>query len=180
MIAPKPCKWCESVWHSKNKCPLAPDKPSKLAYPRKGTNTPPKPQSASERPILAYKGSSERSQLIGYADKAFSLHIRTRGGDGSSNTCYTCSIRLPYDELQCGHFIARRYLNTRWHELNCWPQCNDCNVVKQGNLEVYERLLRHNYGDAAVDELQRLALSGGKITLLDIKDVVERYKGLAF
>ena len=180
MINPKPCKWCGSVWHSKNKCKEAPNKPLKTIYNRKGTNVPPKPQNASERLRLAYKGKSERSQLIGWADKYFSVYIRSRGGDGVTNTCFTCFVRLPYEDLQCGHFMARRYMNTRWHELNCWPQCNDCNVVKGGNLEVYERLLRAKYGDIAIDELRQLAQSSDKFSLGDIESVVERHKTIVF
>lgn len=180
MLTPKPCKWCDSIWHSKNKCKLAPQKPSKTIYKPKRANVPLTTQNASERPRLAHKGKSDRSQMIGWADKYFSAYIRQRGGDGTRNHCFTCSILLSYTDLQCGHFMSRRYMNTRWHELNCWPQCNDCNVVKGGNLEVYERLLRAKYGDKAIDELRQLAQSSDKFSLSDIESVVERYNGLVF
>jgi hypothetical protein len=180
MLTPKPCKWCGSVWHSKNKCKEAPNRPLKAPQMRKGAKVPLTTQNVSERPTLAYKGISDRSQLIGYADKYFSVYVRTRGGDGITNTCFTCDKRLSYDELQCGHFMPRRYFNTRWHTLNCWPQCNDCNVTKGGNLEVYERRLRAKYGNTAIDSLMLLAQSSDKVSAFEIESVIERYKGVVF
>lgn len=78
--------------------------------------------------------------------------------------------------LQCGHFMPRRYLNTRWHPVNCWPQCNDCNVVKHGNLKIYEQKLRARFGDEAIDELIALARSTEKTTEEDIIAVINRWK----
>lgn len=180
MLTHKPCKWCGSMWHSKNKCEQRQISPFKPVYKKKGNNTSLDTQSPSERPILAYKGDSERSQAIGYADKFFSTFIRTRGGDGSRNWCYTCGTRLNYEDLQCGHFISRRFTNTRWHEINCHPQCNTCNVDKHGNLKVYELRLRAEYGDALIDGMKQLAHSGDKFTLADINEVINKYKGVAF
>lgn len=180
MLTHKACKWCGSLWHSKNKCPQRQINPFKPTYQSKGTSSLLSTENGLERPKLAYKGNSERSQLIGYADKFFSLYIRTRGSDGWYNHCYTCGVKQTIQDLQCGHFISRRFVNTRWNKLNCWPQCNTCNVEKKGNLKVYEALLRVHYGDAAIDQLKQLANSGDKFTLEDIKDIIDEYKGVAF
>jgi hypothetical protein len=180
MLTRKNCKWCDSPWHSKNKCPEREIKPLKAVYKQKGTQSPFVEENAPERPKLAYKGSSERSQLIGYADKFFSLYIRTRGGDGMYNRCYTCGHKLLITELQCGHFMSRRFLNTRWSEVNCHVQCNECNVEKKGNLKVYELRLRQQYGDEMIDNLKREARAGGKVTLNYIQTVIDDYKGLVF
>lgn len=173
MIARKPCKYCGSLWHSKAKCP---QKPSHAFKDQKRPNTPLSRQKPSEGLKLAYKGKSERSQLVGWADKYFSIYIRKRGGDGIVNYCYTCDALLFWEDLQCGHFMARRYFPTRWHPVNCWPQCNDCNSVKGGNLVIYEQRLRKQFGDEAIDELKQLARSGNKVTTAEIQEVVDQYK----
>lgn len=117
-----------------------------------------------------------RKSLIKEADRVFSLYIRNRGATFGYNHCYTCYAYLPVEELQNGHFRPRRYLNTRWHPVNCWPSCNRCNVELSGNLEVYEKKLRAQFGDDAIDELFELSTSQDKTTDEDIKDIVKKYK----
>jgi len=179
-MSPKPCKWCSSIWHSKNKCPKREKQALPDGFIQKRTNVPLLRQKPSDELRLAYKGSSERSQLIGWADKYFSLYIRQRDSDGSDNHCYTCGRKFPIDELQCGHFMSRRFLKTRWDEINCHPQCNECNVDKHGNLIVYEVLLRRDYGDLEIDKLKQFARSGKKVSQADIREVIDLYKGVVF
>lgn len=83
---------------------------------------------------------------------------------------------MPIEELQCGHFRPRRYLNTRWHPFNAWPQCNECNVEKGGNLEVYEAKLVANYGQDAVDAIYELSTAYKKITEDEIKRLAKKYR----
>lgn len=93
-----------------------------------------------------------------------------------NNVCFTCGIEKPWGELQCGHFISRRFMNTRFHPVNCWPQCNDCNVNKRGNLVIYEAKLRAKFGDDAIDGLIELAQSTDKVTGSVIEDIIKQYK----
>jgi hypothetical protein len=60
--------------------------------------------------------------------------------------------------------------------MNCHPQCNDCNVVKNGNLKIYEIKLRAEYGDEAIDNLKSMARSGAKVTTAEIQEVIDKYK----
>lgn len=110
------------------------------------------------------------------ADRVFSIYIRNRGARFGYNNCFTCGAYLPVEDLQCGHFRPRRYMNTRWHEFNCWPQCNHCNVELSGNLVVYEKKLAGRYGQDAVDGIYILSTSYNKITEVDIKDIIKKYK----
>lgn len=179
-MKPKECKWCGSIWHSKNKCEKREIKPFQETYAHKRTIPPLSTENASEGLRLSYKGNSERSQLIGFADKYHSAYIRAEGGDGVWNWCYTCGTRVLIDEIQNGHFLRRGFINTRWDDMNCHPQCNECNVVKHGNLKVYEQKLRADYGDEAIDGLKQLAHSGNKVSQADIQEVIDSYKGVVF
>lgn len=117
-----------------------------------------------------------RSSLIAEADRVFSLFIRKRGSDFGYNYCFTCNVRLAIEELQCGHFRPRRYLSTRWHIFNCWPQCNRCNVELSGNLVVYEKKLVALYGQDAVDGIYYLSYHGDKVTEDDLKEIIKKYR----
>lgn len=116
-----------------------------------------------------------RKSLIKEADRVFSLHIRNRGETYGYNHCYTCGAYLPVEVLQAGHFISRRYIGTRWHPLNVWPQCGRCNVEKSGNLEVYERKLSNQFSALAVEALWDIARAG-QVSDDDIASVIREYK----
>lgn len=113
---------------------------------------------------------------INEADKIFSLYIRNRGANFGYNHCFTCGVYLPVEDLQCGHFRSRRFIATRWHQLNCWPQCNRCNVELGGNLDLYEKKLRSSFGDEAIDALYDLSRSHIKMTDADVRDIIKQYK----
>lgn len=118
-----------------------------------------------------------RKSLIKEADRVFGIHIRNRGARFGWNHCFTCPTYLPVESLQCGHFRPRRYLNTRWHPFNCWPQCNTCNVDKHGNLDKYEKKLIALYGQDAVDGIYELSLdSNGGLEDYEIRNVIDKYK----
>jgi 5-methylcytosine-specific restriction endonuclease McrA len=118
-----------------------------------------------------------RKSLIKEADRVFSLFIRNRGARFGWNNCFTCGAYLTVEELQCGHFRPRRYLNTRWHPFNCWPQCNTCNVEKNGNLVKYEAKLVALYGQDAVDGIYYLSHENtGGLTDHEIKEIIDKYK----
>lgn len=117
-----------------------------------------------------------RSSLIREADRVFSLYIRDRGASFGYNCCFTCGARLLVEDLQCGHFRPRRYLSTRWHIFNCWPQCSRCNVELSGNLEVYEAKLVSSYGQEAVDGIYELSRSYQKFTEPDLKEIIKQYR----
>lgn len=117
-----------------------------------------------------------RKSLIKEADRVFSLFIRSRGAPYGYNHCYTCGVYLPVDALQAGHFIPRRYTNTRWHQLNVWPQCNHCNVELGGNLKKYEAKLTAQYSAEAISELWDLARTNDGLTDEEIREIIKKYK----
>ena len=79
------------------------------------------------------------SKLKKELDKWFSLYIRLRDAMPNSGLvkCWTCPITKNYkDGMQCGHFMSRRHMATRYHELN-QVQCIKCNMYEQGMQYVY-------------------------------------------
>ncbi len=81
-------------------------------------------------------------------DAVFSKYIRAKYG----TTCYTC--KATGKTLQCGHFVSRQYLATRWDEDNCRPQCVGCNIWGKGKPLDFEEYLKEELGDIRVEELK--------------------------
>ena len=88
------------------------------------------------------------AQLKAQADKLFSEHIRRKYADWKNEVkCYTCDKVFNFKYIQCGHYISRIYLNLRWLDENCRPQCYSCNVMKRGNMDEFAlRLERETPG----------------------------------
>lgn len=70
--------------------------------------------------------------------------------------CYTCGKVKQRKNLQCGHFISRVYLATRWEPDNCRPQCAGCNIFGNGMFLEFEERLTQELGAERVSELKRI------------------------
>lgn len=94
-------------------------------------------------------------------DRVFSIWIRKR-----DRNCITCgSIK----QLQCGHFVSRRFFATRWDEKNCAAQCVSCNVFNQGVQHKFGQEIDKKYGAGTADKLwiqSRNRFDGSVIPLL--------------
>ena len=80
-------------------------------------------------------------------DKVFSEYIRRRDADENGYVkCCTCPAVKHWKEIDAGHFISRKHMNTRWRETNCHPQCQNCNRSKRGSLVEYLMFMKEKYG----------------------------------
>jgi len=112
-------------------------------------------------------------------DTIFSLYIRLRSADDNGNNqCCTCGKIDNWRNLQCGHFVSRRYLATRFHEANCFPQCVSCNVFKYGEQWKFGQFLDRNFGDGVSEELVILGHSTLKISRADYEEKISYYKSV--
>lgn len=95
--------------------------------------------------------------LIEDLDILFSQLVRLKEADEHGMVkCFTCDDVKHWKQMQCGHFIPRANMPTRFSEKNCRPQCKNCNEHKNGNLKVFaERLEAEHKG--IVDMLQEQA-----------------------
>lgn len=88
------------------------------------------------------------SKLKQETDRLHSLFIRGK----YPKVCYTCKrVGLV---LQCGHFISRLYLATRWEEDNTRPQCVGCNIWGKGKPLDFEENLKAELGSERVEEMK--------------------------
>ncbi|MEN6620165.1 MAG: recombination protein NinG [Smithella sp.] len=111
------------------------------------------------------------------ADKYFSMYIRLRDADENGLAkCCTCGAYKPVKEMDCGHFIKRQHMATRFSEVNCATQCKRCNAFEQGRDAEFERYIIDRWG---VDKLNLLKSSYHKPFkrgLFDIDLLAKYYK----
>lgn len=90
-------------------------------------------------------------------DRVFSLYIRKRDSkpfDGEYFQCISCRRIKPYDQADCGHYINRSIMATRYDEINCNAQCRKCNRFTEGNIQDYRKGLIRKYGIGRVEMLE--------------------------
>ena len=81
------------------------------------------------------------------ADKYFSLYIRLRDADENGCAkCCTCGAYKPVKLMDCGHFVKRQHMATRFSEMNCATQCKRCNAFEQGRDAEFAAYISKQYG----------------------------------
>ena len=63
---------------------------------------------------------STKSKLKDTLDKVFSEYIRLRDvREDGTFICISCNNGFPYEVSDCGHYISREHMSTRFSEENC-------------------------------------------------------------
>lgn len=121
--------------------------------------------------------SSKRQNLIKELDHLTSLYVRQKNADKyGMNICYTCGRKFFWKDLDCGHYIKRRFLNTRWDLDNLRPQCQYCNRNLGGNYRIYENKIANELGQEAVMKLWDKAYSQQKILDVELEQMIIEMK----
>ncbi|MCP4394579.1 MAG: recombinase [Alphaproteobacteria bacterium] len=116
-------------------------------------------------------------QLIKDLDKVYSIYIRKKGADSEGQVkCYTCDKVKHWKSMDCGHYISRRKLSTRYSEKNTKPQCKGCNVFQEGNKPVFALRLQKEYGKGILEELDQLSHIQVKYSKTKLSNMIFYYK----
>lgn len=87
-------------------------------------------------------GDVDLQTLVDDLDIIFSRYIRLKeANEHGIVQCYTCPDSGHWKHMQCGHFIPRAHMYTRFSEDNCKQQCDQCNRGKDGNLKAFAAYL---------------------------------------
>jgi hypothetical protein len=112
-----------------------------------------------------------RKSLVEKLDKVFSIYIRRRYAINDIAKCVTCGKEDNWKSLQCGHFMSRKHLSTRWNEDNCQVQCAGCNVFRYGEQYLYSQYL----GDKLAQELYIESKQIRKFTDVELQEKIDYY-----
>lgn len=118
------------------------------------------------------KKPKTKTQLKEELDKIFSIFIRLR----DKFECCTCGKKGDKTDIDCGHYIPRSHMNTRWDEENCHAQCKGCNVFKKGNMDVYALFMVNKYGDKILIEMNKRKNTIRQWSLNELKQEISKYK----
>ena len=123
-----------------------------------------------------HKGKKKATKTTGKLkkelDAVFSKYIRAK----YPAICYTC--KATNKTLQCGHFVSRQYLATRWEELNAKPQCVGCNLFGNGMPLDFEENLKKELGEQVVEELKQRRHQILKLTPAWYEEEIQKYTEL--
>lgn len=136
-----------------------------------------KPLRSPTRAVKRQSGGSNRQKLIRELDRVTSLYVRSKDADRFGfNYCYTCGGKYQWKLMDCGHYIKRRYLHTRWDLDNVHVQCQVCNRNLGGNYGVYERKMKAQYGADGVLKLWDKAYRKDKIPTVTLEIMLAEMK----
>jgi len=111
------------------------------------------------------------------ADRYFSKFIRERDTDYRNiGQCITCNEWKSKDKLDCGHFISRRFMSTRYDERNAHAQCSKCNRFEHGNQYAHGKAIDEKYGEGTADELYQTSRMTAKPSQDDFERTAKHYK----
>ena len=122
----------------------------------------------------------KKTDLKAKLDKVFSEYIRLKNAnDIGFCRCVTCGKYYHWSKIQNGHYMSRRYMSTRYSEMNCHPQCMPCNVMQHGNIPQYRMWLVKEYGEEKVRQLETTALAQTvKFSDWEYKNLIDYYTKL--
>jgi hypothetical protein len=112
-----------------------------------------------------------RKSLVEKLDKVFSIYIRRRYAINDIAKCVTCGKEDNWKSLQCGHFMSRKHLSTRWNEDNCQVQCAGCNVFRYGEQYKFSLYL----GDKLSEQLHIQSKQICKFTDVELQEKIDYY-----
>ena len=120
--------------------------------------------------------SKEKQRLIKKLDKVFSLYIRKRDSDDGVFKCCSCGVAKPYEQMDCGHYVNRRAMATRWREDNSHGQCRNCNRFKEGNATGYTLFMINRYGADRIELLDAMSRETANWSESDLELMIKDYQ----
>ena len=120
--------------------------------------------------------TKKKPDLKAKLDKVFSEYIRKRDTRNGVFKCISCGRILPYEQADCGHYINRKHMATRFDEMNCNAQCRSCNRFDEGNIQGYRRGLVALYGEQQVTLLEAKKYNFRKYSDFEYEVLVKHYK----
>lgn len=95
-------------------------------------------------------------------DKVFSDVVRSIG------ECEKCGKRV---NLQCAHINSRRFLHTRWNQLNALCLCAGCHFWAHQHPRAFGKWVDEYLGEGTMDEIDQLSNSIEPVSLEEMQEI---------
>jgi hypothetical protein len=109
-------------------------------------------------------------------DTVFSEYIRRRDAVDGFVKCCTCPTVLHWKEMDCGHWMKRGNMGTRFDESNCHPQCKICNQHEDGRDIKHMQYIKERHGLNERNRLVMIAHREKHWMQYEIDELTEYYK----
>lgn len=120
---------------------------------------------------------ASRSKAMKEADKWFSEWIRLRDADEDGYvTCITSGRRIKWRQADCGHWISRAKMATRYDERNCHAQGKMANRFQGGHFLEHGLAIERIHGAGTRAILEAKAMRECKMTTADFQFIANTYK----
>jgi hypothetical protein len=105
-------------------------------------HAPRKPIAKKPYTIAKHSKKTDVQELVYECDYLFSRLIRQMNADKDGICkCFTCEHKDHWKDMQLGHYLPRKYYQTRWNYFLNRVQCKTCNEFKSGNINVFTQNL---------------------------------------
>lgn len=127
---------------------------------------------------LKKSGSTKCAVLKKKLDSVFSKYIRLRDMLPGTTVfkCISCGNIYEISNADCGHYINRQHMATRFSEVNCNAQCRKCNRFDEGNMSGYRNGLLRKYGENRTVILESSKNEIRKYSEFEYEALIEHYK----
>lgn len=119
---------------------------------------------------LKTKAWDSFSRLIRLRDCLLTTKSQTLG------KCYTCPRIKEFKGLQAGHFIQGRHNINLFDPRGCHAQCYYCNMQLRGNLLRYYYMMKLDYGEKVIKELDINDQQNHDFTVEELEDKIQRFE----
>lgn len=114
--------------------------------------------------------------LIAKLDRVFSKYIRVRDCYPNGKfVCISCGKVKGIEESDCGHFISRGNMATRYDERNCNAECRFCNRFDNSHLVGYQRRLINKIGMEEFNKMVQLSHTIKKWDKSELEFMIKLY-----
>lgn len=117
--------------------------------------------------------------LVKKLDREISLYVRLRDSrmyGYKAFKCISCGRVLPFEDGDCGHFIGRTHMSTRFDELNINFECKACNRFSSDHIIYYQRNLEKKIGKDKLEMLIARGHNSKKWTAWELEILVKHYQ----
>lgn len=118
------------------------------------------------------------STLVRKLDGVFSEYIRLRDSRQfgyRAFRCISCGQIKPYEKADCGHFISRKHMATRFDESNCNAECSYCNRFSADHLIAYQENLKRKIGENRFNLLMARGHMTKKWSAYELEILIKHY-----
>lgn len=131
--------------------------------------------------MTTYTKTESLSSLIKKADELFSEIVRREdafngyGPDGYIN-CPICKVNVHWKMCDAAHVFDRDNMAVRYHELNVWATCRNCNRFDPDHRARFKEAIKNLIGECEFECLEEKAHSMMKFTRSEMNEMIEGFK----